>query len=85
MIVGRWNNVSSFPRVTPLGYREILEINLNSKGGIIMKKGAWVIGVLLSIVFIWGNPGHYVYAAEPVILGVPTSLGFLRVKRVLPA
>ncbi len=48
-----------------------------------MKKSVWVIGVLLSVVFLWGNPGHYVCAAEPVILGVPTSLGFLEGKEGL--
>ena len=48
-----------------------------------MKKRVWVIGVLLSVVFLWGNPGHYVCAAEPVILGVPTSLGFLEGKEGL--
>jgi len=48
-----------------------------------MKKRVWVIGVLLSVVFLWGNPGHYVYAAEPVILGVPTSIGFLEGKEGL--
>ncbi len=48
-----------------------------------MKKRVWVIGVLLSVVFLWGNPGHYVCAAEPIILGVPTSLGFLEGKEGL--
>jgi branched-chain amino acid transport system substrate-binding protein len=48
-----------------------------------MKKRVWVIGVLLTVVFLWGNPGHYVCAADPIILGVPTSIGFLEGKEGL--
>ena len=37
-----------------------------------------VIGfVALSVFASWGGPIHSVYAQDPIILGVPTSLGFL--------
>ena len=48
-----------------------------------MKKSVWFFGLLLSLVFVWGAPGHYASAAEPIILGVPTSLGFLEGKEGL--
>ena len=42
-----------------------------------MKKGVWVIGVLLSAFFILPAANNYVYAEEPIVIGVPTSIGFL--------
>lgn len=48
-----------------------------------MKKRVWVIGVLLSVVFLWGNSGQYVWAADPIVIGVPTSTGFVEGKEGL--
>lgn len=48
-----------------------------------MKKRVWLIGLFLCIAFLWMNPGQYVSAAEPIVLGVPTSLGFLEGKEGL--
>lgn len=48
-----------------------------------MKRKMWILGLFLSLFFVWAVPSHYVYAAEPIILGVPTSLGFLEGKEGL--
>lgn len=48
-----------------------------------MKKHAWFLGLFLSIVFVVGGPVQNVPAADPIILGVPTSLGFLEGKEGL--
>ena len=42
-----------------------------------MRRKVWILGLFLALFFVWIIPGHYVLAAEPIILGVPTSLGFL--------
>lgn len=48
-----------------------------------MKKKIWSLGVLLSMVILLGSPGHDIYASDPIILGIPTSLGFLEGKEGL--
>ena len=48
-----------------------------------MKKSVWIAGVFFAVSLLLGNTGHFVSAAEPVILGVPTSLGFLEGKEGL--
>ena len=48
-----------------------------------MKKGVWVIGVLLSAFFLLSTANNYVYAEEPIVIGVPTSIGFLEGKEGL--
>ena len=48
-----------------------------------MKKGVWVIGVLLSAFFLLSTASNYVYAVEPIVIGVPTSIGFLEGKEGL--
>ena len=49
-----------------------------------MKKRVWCLGLLLFLgVISISLPSHQVIAAEPIILGVPTSLGFLEGKEGL--
>jgi branched-chain amino acid transport system substrate-binding protein len=48
-----------------------------------MKKKILLYGFLLSLLTAWAVPGHYVCASEPIVLGVPTSLGFLEGKEGL--
>ncbi|UCF57540.1 MAG: ABC transporter substrate-binding protein [Deltaproteobacteria bacterium] len=48
-----------------------------------MKKRLWFIGLLLSLACVWVAPSHPVCASEPIILGIPTSLGFLEGKEGL--
>jgi len=48
-----------------------------------MKKRVWVIGVLLSAFFLLSTASNYVYAVEPIVIGVPTSIGFLEGKEGL--
>ncbi len=45
-----------------------------------MKKKILVIGLLLVVSVIWVAPDVPVLAAEPIVIGVPTSLGFLEGK-----
>ncbi len=45
-----------------------------------MKRRLAVLGILLVVSFIWFTPVTYVSAAEPIVIGVPTSLGFLEGK-----
>jgi branched-chain amino acid transport system substrate-binding protein len=45
-----------------------------------MKRKLTFFGILLVVSFIWFTPITQVYAAEPIIIGVPTSLGFLEGK-----
>ncbi|MHC4792344.1 MAG: ABC transporter substrate-binding protein, partial [Planctomycetota bacterium] len=45
-----------------------------------MKRKIWVIGLLLFVSVIWVAPDAPVIAAEPIVIGVPTSLGFLEGK-----
>jgi len=48
-----------------------------------MRRKMWILGLFLALFFVWIIPGHTVRAAEPIILGVPTSLGFLEGKEGL--
>ncbi|MBW2430836.1 MAG: ABC transporter substrate-binding protein [Deltaproteobacteria bacterium] len=45
-----------------------------------MKCKSFLLGVLLFVGFAWLVTGPAAYAAEPIIIGVPTSLGFLEGK-----
>jgi len=45
-----------------------------------MKCKLFLLGVLLFVGFAWLVTGPAAYAAEPIIIGVPTSLGFLEGK-----
>ena len=45
-----------------------------------MKRRLFLLGVVLFVGFAWLAAGPAVYAAEPIIIGVPTSLGFLEGK-----
>jgi branched-chain amino acid transport system substrate-binding protein len=45
-----------------------------------MKRRLFLIGVVLFAGFAWFAIGPAVYAAEPIVIGVPTSLGFLEGK-----
>ena len=38
------------------------------------------LGILFVVSFVWFTPITQVYAAEPIIIGVPTSLGFFEGK-----
>jgi branched-chain amino acid transport system substrate-binding protein len=68
-----------FNRVTPFG----MQGEAQHKGGRIMKKRVWFLGLLLFVAFVWVTPSHYVLAKEPIVIGVPTSLGFLEGKESL--
>lgn len=48
-----------------------------------MKKGMMLVGILFCLSFTTGIPGHYVLAADPIVIGVPTSTGFLEGKEGL--
>ena len=45
-----------------------------------MKCKLFLLGVLLFVGFAWSVTGPAAYAGEPIIIGVPTSLGFLEGK-----
>jgi branched-chain amino acid transport system substrate-binding protein len=45
-----------------------------------MKRRLFLLGVVLFVGFAWLVAGPAVYAAEPIVIGVPTSLGFLEGK-----
>jgi branched-chain amino acid transport system substrate-binding protein len=45
-----------------------------------MNRRLFLLGVVLFVGFAWLVAGPAVYAAEPIIIGVPTSLGFLEGK-----
>jgi len=45
-----------------------------------MKRKLALFGLLLIVSFIWITPVTHVSAAEPIVIGVPTSLGFLEGK-----
>jgi len=48
-----------------------------------MKRMLAISVLLLSMLAVWGAPAQPVLAADPIILGVPTSLGFLEGKEGL--
>lgn len=45
-----------------------------------MKRNIWVTAILFMASLVWLIPSVLIYAAEPIIIGVPTSLGFLEGK-----
>ncbi len=45
-----------------------------------MIKKMRLLVLLLAVVCVWAVPDQNVYAAEPIVIGVPTSLGFLEGK-----
>jgi branched-chain amino acid transport system substrate-binding protein len=45
-----------------------------------MNRRLFLLGVVLFVGFAWLVAGPAVYAAEPIVIGVPTSLGFLEGK-----
>jgi branched-chain amino acid transport system substrate-binding protein len=45
-----------------------------------MSRRLFLLGVVLFVGFAWLVAGPAVYAAEPIVIGVPTSLGFLEGK-----
>ncbi len=45
-----------------------------------MNRKIGVFTFVLFVVFIWAIPAPTVFAAEPIVIGVPTSLGFLEGK-----
>ena len=45
-----------------------------------MKRRLFLLGVVLFVGFAWLAVGPAAYAAEPIVIGVPTSLGFLEGK-----
>ena len=45
-----------------------------------MKGRLFLLGVVLFVGFVWFIAGPAAYAAEPIVIGVPTSLGFLEGK-----
>jgi len=45
-----------------------------------MNRRLLLLGIVLFIGFVWFAAGPAVYAAEPIVIGVPTSLGFLEGK-----
>ncbi len=48
-----------------------------------MKRKWWLIGVLVGLCFGFSTHGRHVFSAEPIVIGVPTSLGFLEGKEGL--
>jgi len=50
-----------------------------------MIKKIWRMGLLLAVVSVLSVSAPYVYAADPVVIGVPTSTGFLEGKECLKA
>ncbi len=45
-----------------------------------MNRKISVFGILLVVSFMWIIPVTEAVSAEPIVIGVPTSLGFLEVK-----
>ena len=45
-----------------------------------MNRKIFLFCLALVAVFVWTIPVPAVYAAEPIVIGVPTSLGFLEGK-----
>jgi len=50
-----------------------------------MIKKIWLFVLLLAVVCVWAVPVQNVYAADPIVIGVPTSTGFLEGKECLKA
>ena len=50
-----------------------------------MIKKMWLLLLLLAVVCVWAVPIQNVYAADPIVIGVPTSIGFLEGKECLKA
>ncbi len=48
-----------------------------------MKKGMMLVGLLFCLSFALGMNGHEVLASEPIVIGVPTSTGFVEGKEGL--
>ncbi|MEA2040535.1 MAG: ABC transporter substrate-binding protein [Thermodesulfobacteriota bacterium] len=48
-----------------------------------MKRKMLLLGFVLSVFFVWATPGQYVCAADPIVIGVPTSTGFVEGKECL--
>jgi len=48
-----------------------------------MKRKIGLFGFVLLLVCVWMVPASHVFAKDPIILGVPTSLGFLEGKEGL--
>ena len=48
-----------------------------------MKRKLWLIGVFVGLCFGFSSHGQQVFSAEPIVIGVPTSLGFLEGKEGL--
>ena len=45
-----------------------------------MKRRLSFLGVVLLVGFVWLSTGPIAYAADEIVIGVPTSLGFLEGK-----
>ena len=50
-----------------------------------MRKKILLIGFLVALICVWIIPNSQVFAADPIVVGVPTSLGFLEGKESLKA
>jgi branched-chain amino acid transport system substrate-binding protein len=50
-----------------------------------MKRKLWLIGVLVGLCLGFSTHGQQVFSAEPIVIGVPTSTGFLEGKECLNA
>jgi len=50
-----------------------------------MMKKLWLLGVVLAVACLWLVPAEKVQAADPVVIGIPTSTGFLEGKEALKA
>lgn len=50
-----------------------------------MKKNICFLSFLLTLLFVWSIPVTHVFASEPIVVAVPTSLGFLEGKESLKA
>jgi branched-chain amino acid transport system substrate-binding protein len=48
-----------------------------------MKRKVWIMGVLIALSLTTWIPGHPVLAADPIVIGVPTSTGFVEGKECL--
>jgi branched-chain amino acid transport system substrate-binding protein len=57
--------------------------DIHENGGKVMKRRICFLSLVLSFLVVWAAPVMTVYAAEPIVLGVPTSLGFLEGKEGL--
>ncbi len=48
-----------------------------------MKRKMWLFSFVLLVFFVSATPGKYVFAEDPIVIGIPTSAGFVEGKECI--